>query len=1074
MGFEDHQRLMLRRLLSYFLLSFLACVGLLAQNHEDTDSLVRLLGCDELRQEEEFGKNLRKALGHARFQHNGTLLLCDTALWHVEDQIINAIGHVQIIQDETILTGEKLDYYIQDNLAQFRGALVQLQDKKKNTLRTNNLDYNTKDSVAIFRDGGSFRDESGQIIEGDVGTYDSKIKTFFFNGDVNMFTDSIFIKTDHLEYNTDQSFATFGKGTNAWQKKNMLSADAGWYDRAKEIFLFNDNVHLLTENQEGWADSLKYFRNTKDAEMFGNAQVLDTTRNVASVAGYMQYCDSLSKILMRRDPAVICVVEQDSTKDTVYVGGDELVYWTVPKCAIPDESFKSAKARVDEMYQDAIGAYRENAARDAAAKAAEEKKKMEEEDPNAFASVDRGKAAAGRPAGVSGPPAGVSGSPAGVSSPPAGVSGSPVGVVGPPDGGMEPPESPQNALQNINEDSLKIATIRDSLARADSIALAKTDSTAIGFARAVKNVKLYKSDMQMACDSLEYSDLDSLVRLYIDPLVWNEGKRQYSADSIAMLIKNRSFDRASLMSQAFIAVQEDTASYDQIKATDMMAYFDTSGALKRFDAMGSVAGVFYIEENKSLATVNKFESKMLTANFKDGSINDLNYFEEVKSDAYPVVQMKKDERFLKDYKWLPDKRPKSPSDVTSLVLRKSMRAKYESIPHARFPHTDKYFPGYMDEVNKMIARSDSLKRARSLQKDSLDGIEAARKDSLALIHEAYLDSLSKALALGKDTLAVKDSLAAKPDSLSMKADSLSGKENPLVSKADSLAGGVSADSLKHGSGKGSPNGVNEAKQESGKGSPGGVDEAKQESGKEGIKEAKQAKRLDREARKKARWERLEKEDQEKAAKKAAKQQEKLRKKTLKTLRALDKRAAKEQKIYDRYKARYEKQKAREDARKSAREEARKSAREEARESTREEARESTREEARESTREEARESAREEARESAREEARESAREEARESTREEARESAREEARESAREEARESAREEARESAREEACESAREEARESAREEARESAREEACESARDLKRKDTKRTPDEQPQGIPGESTQVNPQ
>ena len=1003
---------MLRRLLSYFLLSFLACVGLLAQNHEDTDSLVRLLGCDELRQEEEFGKNLRKALGHARFQHNGTLLLCDTALWHVEDQIINAIGHVQIIQDETILTGEKLDYYIQDNLAQFRGALVQLQDKKKNTLRTNNLDYNTKDSVAIFRDGGSFRDESGQIIEGDVGTYDSKIKTFFFNGDVNMFTDSIFIKTDHLEYDTDQSFATFGKGTNAWQKKNMLSADAGWYDRAKEIFLFNDNVHLLTENQEGWADSLKYFRNTKDAEMFGNAQVLDTTRNVASVAGYMQYCDSLSKILMRRDPAVICVVEQDSTRDTVYVGGDELVYWTVPKCAIPDESFKSAKARVDEMYQDAIGAYRENAARDAAAKAAEEKKKMEEEDPNAFASVDRGKAAAGRPAGVSGPPAGVSGSPA--------------GVVGPPDGGMEPPESPQNELQNINEDSLKIATIRDSLARADSIALAKTDSTAIGFARAVKNVKLYKSDMQMACDSLEYSDLDSLVRLYIDPLVWNEGKRQYSADSIAMLIKNRSFDRASLMSQAFIAVQEDTASYDQIKATDMMAYFDTSGALKRFDAMGSVAGVFYIEENKSLATVNKFESKMLTANFKDGSINDLNYFEEVKSDAYPVVQMKKDERFLKDYKWLPDKRPKSPSDVTSLVLRKSMRAKYESIPHARFPHTDKYFPGYMDEVNKMIARSDSLKRARSLQKDSLDGIEAARKDSLALIHEAYLDSLSKALALGKDTLAVKDSLAAKPDSLSMKADSLSGKENPLVSKADSLAGGVSADSLKHGSGKGSPNGVNEAKQESGKGSPGGVDEAKQESGKEGIKEAKQAKRLDREARKKARWERLEKEDQEKAAKKAAKQQEKLRKKTLKTLRALDKRAAKEQKIYDRYKARYEKQKAREDARKSAREEARKSAREEARESTREEARES------------------------------------------------AREEACESAREEARESAREEARESAREEARESTREEARESAREEARESTREEARESTRDLKRKDTKRTPDEQPQGIPGESTQVNPQ
>lgn len=880
---------MFRRLLSYFFLSFLICFGVSAQEHEDTDSLVRLLGCDELRQQEENGKNLRKALGHARFQHNGTILLCDTALWHVDDELINAFGHVQIIQNETILTGEKLDYFIKDNLAQFRGALVQLQDKKKNTLRTNNLDYNTHDSVAIFRDGGSFRDESGQIIESDIGTYDSKIKTFFFNGNVNMFTDSIFIKTDHLEYNTDLNLATFGKGTNAWQKKNMLSSDAGWYDRANEIFLFNDNVHMLTENQEGWADTLKYYRITKDAEMFGHAEVMDTTRKMASVAGYMHYSDSLQKLFLSRDPAVISVVEQDSTRDTVYIGGDKLIYWTVPKCTISDAEFKTAKGRVDEMYQDAIGAYRIKAAKDAAAKALEEKKKMEEEDPNAFASIDRGRGGGKVPKG-------------GLQAPPGGI-GKASGTIGEPPGGSGKDMRPNDKPKESNRDSLRVSSIRDSLARADSLALAKTDSTAIGYARAIGNVKLFKSDMQMACDSLEYCDLDSLVRLFNNPVVWNEDIRQYSADSIALLIKNQSFDRASLMSQAFIAIQEDTACYDQIKATDMMAYFDTSGALKRFDAMGSVAGVFYIEENKSLATVNKFESKMLTANFVGGSIDDLNYFEEVKSDAYPVVQMKRDERFLKDFKWLPDKRPKSPQDVTSLVPRSSMRAKYESIPHAAFPHTDKYFPGYMDEVDKMLAQSDSLKRIRRMQQDSLDRVEAVRKDSLALAHEAHLDSLSRALAFPKDSLSAKDSLNMS-DSLAAKKE----LRDSFASKADSLKNAPGA----------APHDARNVKPEKKDGlSPkadsliAGPEAAPSDATK--VKTAKKSK-VDRATRRQERLERLEKRDQEKAAKKAAKQLEKQRKKTLKALRQMDKRKAKEQRIYDRYKAQYEKQKAREDAR----------------------------------------------------------------------------------------------------------------------------------------------------------------
>ena len=174
------------------------------------------------------GNSYRKVIGPARFLHNNTYLICDTALWNVDTKIIEAWGNVSILQEETVLKSDKLTYLIDLDLAQFRGSVVQLTDKENNTLRTRYLDYNTKDSVAVFSKGGSMRDKDGQIIESMDGTYDSKLKQFTFKEKVNMFTDSIFVKTNTLLYDSPTSLATFGFNTNAWKDENMLSSDAGW------------------------------------------------------------------------------------------------------------------------------------------------------------------------------------------------------------------------------------------------------------------------------------------------------------------------------------------------------------------------------------------------------------------------------------------------------------------------------------------------------------------------------------------------------------------------------------------------------------------------------------------------------------------------------------------------------------------------------------------------------------------------------------------------------------------------------------------------------------------------------
>ena len=980
---------MLARRLAYSLILLLVSFGLFAQNTEQKDSLVRLLGCDELQQVEEYGQSYRKALGHARFEHNSTLLICDTALWNVNQNVINAFGNVQIIQNNTVLSSESLDYLIDQNLAQFRGALVQLRDKDGNTLRTTDLDYNTKDSVAVFRNGGALRDKDGQIIESDDGHYYSKLKTFSFTNNVNMYTDSIFVKTDDLDYNTGTNVATFGTGTNAWRDNNMLSSQAGFYERTLEKFTFFRNVHILTENQEAWADTLVYYRVPNNVEMFGHVELLDTTRNVAAVAGYVQYIDSLSFIKLTREPAVIAISEQGEKRDTAYIGADTLILRSIPKCDVDSSEISNSASRLKEINVDPVTEYRRKAYEAAKAAAEEARKKREEEDPNAAGASDRGASAVkpggkptGKPAGKAGgkptgKPAGkatgtaigktagtTAGKTAGTTAGKTGdnsggkaisksgklsgdaMIGDPVtkgrqGLPAPWDDVIEyaPPRfqlpdtlktspdtvrvpsdslaaktlsavtepvsvtEPAEVTNPQSPDSLTVPTDSltvpgDSLTvpgdslhvPTDSLSLAPKDSTKISFIYGIRNVKVFRNDMQVACDSLAYTDLDSLIRLYENPIVWNEIKRQYSADSITVIVKNRSIDRASLMSNAFIIVQEDTLSYDQIRGTEMMAYFDSTGALRRFDSMGGASGVFYIEENGSLATVNKFESKMLTATLKDGNIQDLNYFDAVKTDAYPVVQMKKDEKILKGFDWQPDKRPKGPEDITPYKPRESQRKVYENVPRAEFAQTDIYFPGHMNSVYKMLARQDSLKRVRNAERRRLEAerkAEAARiADSLRIV--AAADSLALADSLARaDSLALRDSLAsrdslARQDSLAVK-DSLVVSDSLSVSKADSLANDPSA--------------IKKAEQE--------------------RKKAEREKaRKDRQAAKEARWAELDARDAAKAKAKEEKALKKKRQKTLKTLKAMEKRRAKEERMLERYKARYEKQKARKAARKA--------------------------------------------------------------------------------------------------------------------------------------------------------------
>lgn len=759
--------------LSFVLASYCHCFPLFSQNDggkADGDSLVRLLSASSAETIER-GTEIRKVIGPAVFLHNDTYLKCDTAFWYVDREYIDAIGRVSIEQENTILTSDKMHYIIKRDLAQFRGDLVELKDKDGNLLRTTYLDYNTKDSVGIFRTGGSMKDKDGNIIESVSGEYDAKAELFNFRGSVNMFTDSVFIRTSWLDYHADIDKAEFGGLVYAWKDENMLTSREGWYDRPADLFFFTKNVHILTENQEGWCDTLYFSRLNSTGEMYGNVQITDEANAVSAVSGKLEFVNSPRTVTLTRQPAVIMEMNQEGVLDTLYFGADTLIYYSLRKCDVDSTILFLAEKRIEYMAVDAVQNLRE-------------KNKKEEQERRAAEAAKNSRGGGQRGGSSNGA-----------------ASGAGNGGVNQSRSMMPPPPLPDSTMAAVPTDSVAVrdssivrdssavqdtiglrdtSAVQDTTAMMDTLEVAPPDTSTVTFLRALRNVKAYKSDLQAVCDSLEYSSLDSLARMFIKPIIWNEVKNQFSSDSIYIMVSDGRLSKVSFQSNAFIHTQEDTVHYNQIKSLEMMAFFNNDSELSRFDALGGVSAVFYLREEEEISLVNQIESKMLSASLKEGNIQRIHYYESPKNDIYPISQITIERQRLKGFSWQEERRPVDRYVITDRELRPCQRAADEKVRQPEFRYTDEFFPGYIDGIRREIFVRDSLKavaeaRRKALEQMRLDSLERVRLDSL---EAARLDSLATA-----------DSLKRASDSLAAARDSVKASEaviDSLVASLDSI------------------------------------------------------------------------------------------------------------------------------------------------------------------------------------------------------------------------------------------------------------------------------------------------
>lgn len=174
-------------------------------------------------------------------------------------------------------------------------------------------------------------------------------------------------------------------------------------------------------------------------------------------------------------------------------------------------------------------------------------------------------------------------------------------------------------------------------------------------------VFFYRKDVQGACDSLVYYTKDSLVQLFVDPVIWSDN-HQLSAEQINMIQHSNSPDEMLLYKNSFIISQLDSSRFDQIKGKNMVGSV-VNDKLDRINVDGNGQTLYYAREDNEIIGINRAESSNISIQFKDGQIHRIAFHKAPEGELKPLLNLGENETKLSDFNWQINRRPRNPKDI---------------------------------------------------------------------------------------------------------------------------------------------------------------------------------------------------------------------------------------------------------------------------------------------------------------------------------------------------------------------------------------------------------------------------
>jgi hypothetical protein len=235
-------------------------------------------------------------------------------------------------------------------------------------------------------------------------------------------------------------------------------------------------------------------------------------------------------------------------------------------------------------------------------------------------------------------------------------------------------------VKPLSKKQLALDSLRKKL-EADSTLAAKlaepSDTARIRIIMAYHHSKLFKSDLQAKSDSMFYSNSDSTIRCYVNPIIWTEGS-QLSGDTVHLQMKHKKLDNMTMFPSAFIVniEKDDSTHFNQVGGKRMRGFFKDD-KLNRMFIEGNAESIYFSRDSGKL-TISGMErslSSRIRVDFKDNKATNLAFYTKPQHTYGPLDKFKEDEKILKGFIWKPKERPVSKESIIPSYNKKAAAVK---------------------------------------------------------------------------------------------------------------------------------------------------------------------------------------------------------------------------------------------------------------------------------------------------------------------------------------------------------------------------------------------------------------
>ena len=572
--------------------------------------------------------------GNVILKEGLTLFYCDSAAINQRTNVLEAFGNIHINQNDSIHTYSQYLKYIGADRIAFLKKDVRLTDNK-GTLYTQDLEYDLKSSIGKYKNGG--RVVNGKtVLTSTEGIYYAETKDVFFKKNVHLVDPKYDMRNDTLLYNTQTQITSWNTPTTIKSKNGGdIYSSNGTYDLKNGKAFFGNRTIIKDSTRTYVSDNSAYDEISGIAQLEGNAIIRDSVNAYTVIGGQIYLDKNNSSFLATRKPILIFKGEGN---DSTFIAADTLFSGVEKRDSLGRKivvSKDTLKKETLVKMQDSLLVKNENK------DSLENKTIVQSQLPTDSLRISRTDRPSAKKDSLEN-----------------------IAVVQNKPPVIDLPAKADSVFTPDQQDSTMSASIGKKLfAPKDTInkttVINRPKDTAIRYFIAFHKVRIFNDSLQSVCDSLYYTSEDSIFRLFKDPLVFSN-KSQIAGDTIYMYTKNKKAERLYVFENGIIINKANEKMYNQIAGRTLNGYFK-NGELDYMRAKGSPAeSVFYPQDDDSAYIgMNRSKGDVIDIYFLNKEVNKIKFVNNVDGTLFPIRQIPDDQKFLKNYKWQDERRPKS-------------------------------------------------------------------------------------------------------------------------------------------------------------------------------------------------------------------------------------------------------------------------------------------------------------------------------------------------------------------------------------------------------------------------------